>query len=272
MLSGEHDQLFELALENESKGMARDQAIQAAVEEVALSFGIGKVELLNAIDATELSLSTQLTEVERNLDADVKNVANLVGKPAFAVTQADIDFVVDLIAQENISSELITKYDVTGDGIVDMNDQTLLETTLQSDTTTIPATGLYLQSEQDTQAIMDQNIELNTQLNTQIDTQSAALAQQAQDTEFRRMRDDGMFKGANLSATTPDPVDLDYIYDFESIFATPEQEGLFASPYGSRRTRPANKPTGPMPRASGFAQGGQVEDENDMLLRILGDM
>jgi hypothetical protein len=28
----------------------------------------------------------------------------------------------------------------------------------------------------------------------------------------------------------------------------------------------------PLNRASGFAEGGQVEDENDMLLRILGDM
>jgi hypothetical protein len=28
---------------------------------------------------------------------------------------------------------------------------------------------------------------------------------------------------------------------------------------------------GPMPMASGFAKGGQVEDENDILLRLLGE-
>jgi hypothetical protein len=223
------------------------------------------------------------------------------GKPAREVTQADIDFVIDLIAQENVSAELIAQYDVTGDGIVDINDQTMLETALQGGDVTLaatsmfdPATGLYLQQEQDTQAlldeqariaeelriqqeldtqtVLDQNTELNTQINTQINTQSEALAKQAQDTEFRRMRDAGMFAGANRSATTPDPMNIDYLYDFESIFANPEQAGLFNSPYGAQRARPANQPTGPMPRASGFARGGQVEDENDMLLRILGDM
>ncbi len=197
-----------------------------------------------------------------------------------ALKQTDIDFVVDLIAQENVNAELTTQYDVNADGVVDIADQTLLETALQGDQDVTladtsmftPATGLYLQQEQDTQATQDLMTELNTQLNTQINTQSEALAKQAQDAEFRRMRDAGMFKGATLSATTPDVMNIDYLYDFESIFANPEQEALFNSPYAGRRARPANQPTRPMPNVSGFAQGGQVEDENDMLLRILGDM
>jgi hypothetical protein len=296
----------------ESAGISRDEALSLALDDLSTDLGttrtdllteIGKSEadLLTALGETETKLTDKITGLEETLGTDIQTVADLIGKPAREVTQADIDFVIDLIAQENVSAELIAQYDVTGDGIVDINDQTMLETALQGGDVTLaatsmfnPATGLYLQQEQDTQAlldeqariaeelriqqeldtqtVLDQNTELNTQLNTQINTQSEALAKQAQDTEFRRMRDAGMFAGANRSATTPDPMNIDYLYDFESIFANPEQAGLFNSPYGAQRARPANQPTGPMPRASGFARGGQVEDENDMLLRMLGDM
>ena len=71
-----------------------------------------------------------------------------------------------------------------------------------------------------------------------------------------------------------DKVKLDYLYDIggESIFATPQQESMFGSPFGQRDAmQPANQTLRPFSRASGFAQGGQVEDENDMLLRILGE-
>jgi hypothetical protein len=283
-------------------GVTEDVA--GLTEDVAgLGTQISDVEtnLDTKIGDVETNLTDKITGLEETLGTDIQTVADFVGKPAREVTQADIDFVIDLIAQENVSAELIAQYDVTGDGIVDINDQTMLETALQGGDVTLaatsmfdPATGLYLQQEQDTQAlldeqariaeelriqqeldtqtVLDQNTELNTQLNTQINTQSEALAKQAQDTEFRRMRDAGMFAGANRSATTPDPMNIDYLYDFESIFANPEQAALFNSPYGAQRARPANQPTGPMPRASGFARGGQVEDENDMLLRILGDM
>ena len=71
-----------------------------------------------------------------------------------------------------------------------------------------------------------------------------------------------MFEGARLAATTPDPVDLEYLYDFDSIFANPDQETLFSNPYG-----PRNKD-----KKQGFVQGGQVEDENDRLLRLIGGM
>ena len=283
--------LFATIKAYEDAGLDRDEALQKAIDDVAGALGTTKDELLDAIGESETTLTGKidtatdtLTEtigdVETNLGDDIQAVADLVGKPARDVTQTDIDFVIDLIAQENVSAELITQYDVNADGIVDINDQTMLETALQgeedvtlADTSMFnPATGLYLKQEQDTQTTQDLVTELNTQPNTNINTQSEALAKQAQDTEFRRMRDAGMFEGAKLSATTPDPMNIDYLYDFESIFANPAQEGLFDSPYGNRRARPANQPASSAPRASGFAQGGQVEDENDMLLRILGDM
>ncbi len=80
----------------------------------------------------------------------------------------------------------------------------------------------------------------------------------------------------NVQTSRPEKTYLDYLYDIsgDSIFANQQQEGLFSSPHGTRRnqSQAANTPFGSLPRASGFAQGGQVEDENDRLLRLLGDL
>ena len=35
-----------------------------------------------------------------------------------------------------------------------------------------------------------------------------------------------------MQAKTPDPAQIDYLYDFSSIFATPEQQKFFTTPYG----------------------------------------
>jgi len=87
-----------------------------------------------------------------------------------------------------------------------------------------------------------------------------------------QMEELGAFKGAKTTVSAVDPMRINYLYDFNSIFANPAQEGLFASPYSTTtRNKAANQPMGPMSSASGFAEGGQVEDENDMLLRILGE-
>jgi hypothetical protein len=248
---------------------------------------------------TETKLTDKITGLEETLGTDIQTVADFVGKPAREVTQADIDFVIDLIAQENVSAELIAQYDVTGDGIVDINDQTMLETALQGGDVTLaatsmfdPATGLYLQQEQDTQAlldeqariaeelriqqeldtqtVLDQNTELNTQLNTQINTN----AQQKSLRDFLEAKQSGAFDGGGYTATTPDPIGEITPYDWQTIFRDQEQAGRYANPYGPTRanpTNPANLSTRPLPSAAGFAAGGQVEDINAMLLKLLGD-
>jgi len=280
--------LTKLIKDNEDAGLARDEATQKAVSDLATELGTTKTDLLTAIGNTETDilnelgltetrLSGDISDVETSLGADIDAVADLIGKPARDVTQTDIDFVIDLIAQENVSAELTAQYDVNADGIVDIADQTLLETALQGDQDVTladtsmftPATGLYLQQEQDTQATQDLMTELNTQLNTQINTQD----QQQKLRDLVQMEELGAFKGAKTTVSSADPMNIDYLYDFSSVFANPSQEGLFASPYSTTtRNKAANQPMGPMSSASGFAEGGQVEDENDMLLRILGEM
>ena len=230
------------------------------------------------------------TERIQNLTAELETVSDLLGKPARDVTQTDIDFVVDLIAQENVNAELTTQYDVNADGVVDIADQTLLETALQGDQdvtladTSIfnPATGMYQQLDQqqqqqqdmmqqmaqDQQIAQDQQQEMMQRMATQIEVQD----QQQKLRDLVQMEELGAFKGAKTTVTEVDPMRINYLYDFNSIFANPAQEGLFASPYSTTtRNKAANQPMGPMSSASGFAEGGQVEDENDMLLRILGE-
>jgi hypothetical protein len=59
--------------------------------------------------------------------------------------------------------------------------------------------------------------------------------------------------GQQVDVRTPDPVDLRYIYDFNSIFANPEQAARFPSPYASYV--PYNAGT------AQYADGGRVEQE-----------
>jgi hypothetical protein len=257
--------------------------------------GTSKTDLLAAIGETETTLTEEIEGVETaltedigdvaadvtTLGTDLQTVADFVGKPAREVTQTDIDFVADIIAGGNVTEELTLQYDVTGDGIVDISDQNLLTDTLQGTTDTAladtsmfdPATGLFLQQEKDTQTQLDAITDMNTDINTQIDTQ----------TRKQNVNQLGeMLAGANdlygqqVTTTPGEKAQIDYLYDIggDSIFATEQQAGLFASPYGTKRgqPQPANNPMGPMARASGFAQGGQVEDENDRLLRLLGEL
>ena len=261
--------------------------VNAALDELADNLGTTEANILAELGTTEANLTekfeTGISGVEESigtlssdlaaLGLDVDTIADLIGKPARKVTETDIDFVIDLIAQENVSEELITQYDVTGDGIVDINDQNMLMDNLQgndvafADTSMFnPATGLYLQQEQDTQATMDAITDLNTTITTNIDEENKRK-------EIAEAEDvlNQMSAMQQVSVKTPDPMNIDYLYDFNSIFANPNQEGLFGSPYGTNR-QPANTPMQPLNRASGFAEGGQVEDENDRLLRLLGDL
>ncbi len=269
-----------------------DSAVKTITEDVSgLETQIGDLE--TQIGDVETNLEDQLDALGLSTAEQLTTIADLIGKPERAVTQEDVDFVVDLTAQENVSQELITQYDVTGDGILDINDQDLLNLVLQGSDATLadssiftPATGLYAQQQQaqqqqqefqqqqaqqqqqDTDSVSELINNLNTQINAQLDTN----AQQQAARDFLELEQLGAFQGARTTVTTPDPLNLDYLYDFESIFANPTQEGKFLSPYSTTtRNKPANQPTGPMPMASGFAEGGQVEDENDMLLRLLGE-
>ena len=261
----------------EDAGVARDEAIAQLAEDL----GVTEQTLLDEMASVEETLGGQITDVgtqlgeqitgvEETLGADIEAVADLVGKPAGLLTDTDIDFVADLIAQQQVLEDPTTyqftdqdlRYDVTGDAAVTQEDLDLLKQLQQDpslatelDLTLDPTlytdpTGVY-------KTVLDTQTELESQIG---DTKTALEAKIAEESlkqerlgnyrDFRRMlMEAGDIGGQRVDVKTPDPLQLGYLYDFSSIFANPRQESLFASPY---------------------AGGGKV-DINDELLQLLGD-
>jgi hypothetical protein len=249
--------------------------------ETTLGGQISDVEttLGGQISDVETTLGEQISGLETTFSTDINAIADLIGKPAREVTESDVDFVIDLVAQQNVNDELVLEYDVTGDGTVDQSDVDLLQQTLTGEDTTLadtsiftPATGLFAQQEQDTQTTQDLITDLATNINTQINTQT----QQQNVADLAELlagaRDAG---GTRVDVKTPQELANITPYDFQTIFRDQQQAGKFVGPYGDPRTAfgiPANVSRPPLGRVSGFSQGGQVEDNNDMLLRILGEL
>jgi hypothetical protein len=129
-----------------------------------------------------------------------------------------------------------------------------------------PATGLYLQADQNTQATLDAAADMNQDMNQDFVMQMDRNNKQQNVNQLAEMLAGANDIGGRQVVTTPgDKAQIDYLYDIsgDNIFATEEQAGLFGSPYGTKRG-----PTG----AGNLAQGGQVEDENGRLLRLLGEL
>ena len=58
--------------------------------------------MLKALGETEESLITRFDEGMADLGLDIEAVASYVGKPPQDVTQTDIDFIADVIAQQEV--------------------------------------------------------------------------------------------------------------------------------------------------------------------------
>jgi hypothetical protein len=277
-------EILDKMAEYELAGIDRDEALTTAISDLATELGLTEEALLDQITSTETnlltelglteesildrineaetSLSDQIIETETNLSGEIDAVAALVGKAAQEVTQADIDFVADIIAQAEVinDAKVIQQYDVTGDGVIDINDQTLLESILAgntdvtvADTSIFAPTGVYdaiSDTETALQEDIDQTQDQITEMEQNIQTNIEQEAVRAGLRDFLGMAmaspDMG---GQQVTVKTPDPMRLNYLYDFSSIFANPTQQNLFPSPY---------------------AKGGQVEDTTDKLLRIIG--
>ena len=261
--------------ELEEAGIERDEALQTALGELATDLGTTEENILAQIGTTEENLLAEIGGVQTTLEetaaatgADLDFISNLVGKPARDVTQTDVDFVADLVAQQQVLDELsleYQQYDVTGDGILDINDQTLLEQSLAGEQVQLAPesafvtdpTGVYgalYDTQQDIQTQMEQDkqqqLDAIQDMNTQLNTQMQANQQMSNMSDFRNLlMQQQDISGQRVDVRTPDPMRINYLYDFSSIFANPSQSSLFPSPY---------------------AEGGQVEDTTDKLLRIIG--
>ena len=249
-------------------GLTRDEAIAAVAEQL----GTTEENMLAALGETEESLITRFDEGMADLGLDIEAVASYVGKPPQDVTQTDIDFIADVIAQQEVLEDPTSfvptdqqlQYDVNNDGVIDINDQLMLEQAFSGQDVALggqfASTGLYAYNDQIAaeQAIAaQQQFETEQQLaqdrQTQLQTQ---MTQQQRQQQFDQdVRDMAALQAAQQRIATTQQkgvAEIDYLYDIsgESIFATPQQQSLFASPY---------------------ARGGAVKDSTDRLLKIIGE-
>jgi len=107
------------------------------------------------------------------------------------------------------------------------------------------------QQQQDTQ--QQQQQQQNTQTQNLVTNLVQNLVQREEDAAGGALKQNlmgrGLLGGGMGEVVTPDPAQIDYLYDFSSIFANPSQESMFLSPY---------------------AEGGQVSS-TDRLLGIINN-
>ncbi len=265
--------------EYEDAGIDRDTALATAIDDVATNLGTTKTELLNQIETTEDTILDRFDEGFTALGLDIELVADYVGKPVGQVTQTDVDFVADILAQQELLADPTTfvptdqqlQYDVNNDGVIDINDQAMLEQSFAGQDIALQGqfapTGLYevnQQTQQDLQTAQD----LNTQQNLNIQNQIEATRQRGNQEEFLRAL--AADPGRSASTQQMGTANIDYLYDIGggSIFAPTNRTNLF-TPYGGSNVVPVNpNPQQRQPRAA--AQGGLLS-RNDELLKLLGE-
>lgn len=196
--------------------------------------------------------------------ATYNSIANMLGKPGQEVTQADVSFVADIIAQNEVGQELADTvspaplsqeqliYDVTGDNIIDIADQTMLEQVMAG---TVPQTDIASESAfaaTGVQGQLQQQTQLQQQMQTQMQTQIQE-DEQRRAAQQRQQYMQSLLETSPVKVETPDAKPIEYMYDpfGESIFATPKQEQMFgaATPYA--------------------AKGGLVKNTTDEILEIM---
>ena len=106
-----------------------------------------------------------------------------------------------------------------------------------------------IQAQLDAQQEINQNLETITKLNTAIQLADLIAEEQA------------LGGSQRIDVTSPEKKDLKYLYDFESIFATPEEESLYTDVFGDAATFGTRK--------KAAATGGLITD-TDKLIELLG--
>lgn len=205
--------------------------------------------------------SGKLDEFRYNaLQQNINDLKEAIGAPYRGVTSEDVSFVQDVIAQQQTQPDTTVTpeqlaYDTNQDGVIDQADLDFLQNVVRGtvDMPFVPSegtvwrqepTGIYATLAEQAAAGQAQAEELakQTQQRQNVNTLMSLLGG-APD-----------LGGQQVTVKAPDPLQLRYLYDISgpSIFATPQQEQMFVSPYGS------------------FARGGVVEEDvTDALLKII---
>ncbi len=219
------------------------------------------------------SISQEFQEYKTQAEQAAATQQSLIGAQGRDVTQEDLLAIRDIIAQQqaNPDTQLTPEqlaYDANRDGKIDTDDQLFLTTYLQQTTqgeapefkpppgSIWAPTGLYGQIADLQNQVATGGIGSAAQQEALRQTQAALRTSQQRQNVSQLYNFLQMEPGFGPTGGTgagqvkaPDPAKIGYIYDWSSIFANPQQERMFISPY---------------------AEGGAVEYEvTDELLKIL---
>jgi hypothetical protein len=219
------------------------------------------------------SISQEFQEYKTQAEQAAATQQSLIGAQGRDVTQEDLLAIRDIIAQQQANPDIqLTPeqlaYDANRDGKIDTDDQLFLTTYLQQTTqggapefkpppgSIWAPTGLYGQIANLQNQVATGGIGSAAQQEALRQTQAALRTSQQRQNVSQLYNFLQMEPGFGPTGGTgagqvkaPDPAKIGYIYDWSSIFANPQQERMFISPY---------------------AEGGAVEYEvTDELLKIL---
>ena len=212
------------------------------------------------------------------------------------MTQEDVDFLSDVIAQQEVLLEQSDpysdpisfvptdeqlQYDVNNDGVIDLNDKIMLEQAINGGDVTLggqfEATGLYayndaiaaqqkLEADQQFEAEQELAQKQQLQIQTQID-QNQRLNKF--DDEVRRVMEIQAAQPTVATTKKMGLADIGSQYQFDTIFANRQQEQAYSTPFGGYGPSPS--PLGRSPFGVKKASGGIIKDSTDRLLKIIGE-
>jgi hypothetical protein len=256
------------------QGVELNTAITQATATIQGDIKTAKTELKSDIATTRKEILDRAAEYEKAgiardqaLAMAQADMAKTLGQDTQQATQSDLDAVIKMLETQGAYDQ---QYDYNGDKVIDQKDKIAIETYLKSQQPDYkpdtddpfkynPATGTKWAPTGVFKTVADE-AEATRQAQA-ADAEKTRQAQAAAATKTQRMGNLNTLtsmlgqaedtKGQQVTVKAADPAKIGYIYDWNSIFANPSQEKLFASP---------------------FAQGGMVdgsEDVNDELLKIL---
>ena len=190
--------------------------------------------------------------------ATYNSIAEMLGKPGQEITSTDIDFVSDIIAQQEVLSETAplveptplteaqVQYDVNADNVIDINDKIMLEQIMEG---TVPRTKVASASQfaaTGIQSQMQQQTQLQRQTQQQIQQLNEAQRKAQLEAKRRTQTAENQAYMQQLLGTTPvkvetpAPKEIKNFYNpyGENIFATAEQEKSYraAVPFATSKT------------------------------------
>jgi guanyl-specific ribonuclease Sa len=239
--------------------------------------------IYEGIAISEGRIIDAVSESEDNTNEYLTYISQIIGVPATELTQEDIDTIVGLIGEDEAITEINNDnrlYDVNFDGLINDADIGILQGYIDAGVDgvgEIPATGLYADAARrqfETQGFISYQDDITRGLIS--DEAKATRGLMGATTLFNAMLGAGDLSGTRVDVTTPDPARINYIYDFEDVFATPQQKNLFPSPYGKpqmaqqqQMAQRQSSTSGPL-QIGGMAQGGKVDyDFTDEIMQIM---